>query len=111
MTIKNFGTLSLPEIRTLIENGARLIQYQYCISFIVISVKKNSPVYLVRPNENRVRKGLKYSVLSAILGWWGFPSGLIFTTDCLVQNFRGGIDVTDSVVPRLQFVVPENEFA
>lgn len=111
MTIKNLGKPSLPELRALIENGSRLVQYQYCISFIVISLKKYSPVYLVKPDENRIRKGLKYSVLSAILGWWGFPSGLIYTTDCLVQNFKGGVDITNSVLTKPKFAVPENELA
>lgn len=113
MKIKNLCAISRKEIETFVGNGGRFIQYHYCISLIVVSFKKASPVYLLHKHENKLRKGLKYSVLSVLFGWWGFPLGLVYTTDCLVRNFKGGNDITADIIAAKPVTtnIPEQEFA
>ena len=45
-------------------------------------------------NESAVVKGLPYTLLSLVAGWWGIPWGPIFTIGALYNNLKGGKDVT-----------------
>jgi lipopolysaccharide export LptBFGC system permease protein LptF len=56
----------------------------------------------VRAGENRVLKGLGFSLLSFLLGWWGIPWGPIYTVQALWNNFQGGKDVTTEVLASLK---------
>ncbi|MBN1954178.1 MAG: hypothetical protein JW900_03910 [Anaerolineae bacterium] len=98
MAIKGVEGLSGAEIRRELERGARFVVFQYCISVIVLTFKRGSGVYFVRADENAVAKGLPYTLLSLVLGWWGIPWGPIYTIQSLVVNFQGGKDVTGQVL-------------
>jgi len=63
-----------------------------------MSFKRASNIYFVRPGENAVTKGLPFSLISLVLGWWGIPWGPIWTISTIVTNLRGGRDVTNDVV-------------
>jgi len=43
-----------------------------------------------------------WTLLSLIAGWWGIPWGLIFTSQSLYINLRGGNDVTNEVANALR---------
>ena len=43
-------------------------------------------------------RGLPYSALSMLLGWWGIPWGLIYTPWMIGVNTMGGRDVTQAVL-------------
>jgi hypothetical protein len=57
-------------------------------------------VYVVRGWIDSVRTGLKYTLGTALSGWWGF-FGIIFTPLALVNNLTGGEDVTKLVMMAL----------
>lgn len=78
--------------------GARFIYYHYTISVIVLTFKRTSGVYLVRPGEHKLSKGYPFILLSLFFGWWGIPFGPKFTLESLRTNFRGGKDVTEEVM-------------
>jgi hypothetical protein len=42
-------------------------------------------------------KGMKYTAISLIMGWWGIPWGPIYTCKSLYMNLSGGKDVTAKV--------------
>jgi hypothetical protein len=65
-------------------------------------MKRSSDIYFIRAGESAVVRGLPYTVLSLLLGWWGFPFGPIFTVWVLITNLLGGKDVTSKVVAGLQ---------
>lgn len=44
-----------------------------------------------------VGKGLGFTLLSLLFGWWGIPWGPIYTIGALITNFSGGRDVTQEV--------------
>ena len=71
----------------------------YCISALVITFRRNSPVYFIRGGENATAKGLPWTLLTLVAGWWGFPWGLIWTPIALFNNLRGGKDVTNTLLP------------
>jgi hypothetical protein len=81
--------------------GGRLVFYEYCISLVVITLRRPSGLHLLRPGESGVVRGLPYTLVSLLLGWWGLPWGVIYTPLVLLTNLGGGRDVTAEVVPLL----------
>lgn len=98
MKIKNIGGLSAEKIQEEALQGGRFIYFAYTISLIVLTFKRTSGVYLVRKNENRKIKGLGFTIISLLFGWWGFPFGPKYTLESIRTNIRGGKDVTDEVM-------------
>jgi hypothetical protein len=56
----------------------------------------------IRGGESAVGRSFGFSLISLVLGWWGFPWGPIYTISSLVTNLGGGKDVTSEVVMALQ---------
>ena len=99
MNIKNIEGLTPLEIKEEISNGAKFVIFQYTISLLVITFKRNSDVYFVKSHEKAAVKGLPYTILTFVLGWWGIPWGPIYTIQALSKNLSGGKDVTEHIAP------------
>lgn len=93
--------LTIAEAQSEIDGGARFVIYDYCISALIMTFRRSSDIYFVKSGENRVVKGLPYTLLSFFFGWWGFPWGLIYTPTVLYTNLSGGRDVTNEVMTSL----------
>jgi hypothetical protein len=70
--------------------GERLVFFEYCISLIFISLRRPSALVKLRPGQRGWIKGLPYTILSLLLGWWCIPWGFIYTPLCLWTNLSGG---------------------
>ncbi|WP_438433674.1 hypothetical protein [Gorillibacterium sp. sgz500922] len=90
--------MTVDQVQQEINLGGKFVVYQFCISILVMTFKRSSDIYFVRHHENRVGKGMKFTILSFLLGWWGIPWGPIYTIGALTRNFKGGQDVTDEVM-------------
>lgn len=86
------------EVRTRLASGARLVRFEFCISLLFVTLRRQSPVYLTESWQERYLRGLGYSVLALLLGPWGVPWGLIWTPWAVWTNLTGGVDETDAVV-------------
>ena len=91
-----------PQLAHELQRGARFVVYQYCISIIVMTFKRPSSIYFVRAGEGAVSKGLGFSLISLLLGWWGVPWGPIYTVGSFITNFKGGKDVTREVLATIR---------
>ena len=98
MKIKNIGGLSAGKIKEEVRQGGRFVHYAYTISVIFFTYKKTSGVYLIRKNESVVAKGIGFTILSILFGWWGFPFGPTYTLESIRTNMKGGKNVTDEVM-------------
>jgi hypothetical protein len=98
MKIKNITGLSAENLQEEEKQGGRFIYYAFTISLIVLTFKRTSGVYLVRKNESVVAKGIGYTLVSFLFGWWGFPFGPKYTLESIRTNMKGGKDVTDEVM-------------
>ena len=98
--VQGLEGLQPDQINFEIQRGGKFIAYGYCISVLVMTFKRGA-VHFVRADESPVNKGLRYSAISLLLGWWGIPWGPIWTISTMVSNFRGGKDVTGQVVPAM----------
>lgn len=102
MKIKGIEGLTVAQLQSEVANGGKFVVYTYCISVILLSFKRSSSIYFVKAGENAFVKGLPFTLLSAVLGWWGIPWGIIYTIGALVTNISGGKDVTADVMKVLQ---------
>jgi hypothetical protein len=98
MQIKNIEGLTTDDINRELDRGGKFVIYQYVISIIVMTFRRSSDVYFVRGNENGVVKGLGFTILTLLFGWWGIPWGPIHSIGSLYNNLRGGKDVTQEIL-------------
>lgn len=88
----------IKDVQDEVMNGAKFVIYTYCISVLVMTFKRGTDIYFVKNSESRVAKGLPWTLLTFLLGWWGIPWGFIYTPMALYDNLSGGKDVTDQVM-------------
>ena len=98
MDIRNIGRLTVGEMRDEVKRGAKFVVYEYVISLLVVTWRRPSPVYYVRPGQSPAAYHWPYSLVTAVLGWWGFPWGPAFTIGAIRDNLHGGKDVTAKMI-------------
>lgn len=72
----------------------RLVFYEYCISLILVSLRRPTALVRLRPGQRGWVRGLPYTILTLLLGWWCIPWGLIYTPLVLWTNLSGGRPIT-----------------
>jgi hypothetical protein len=106
MKIQGIEGMSPDEIRFEVQRGAKFVFFYYSVSVIVMSFRRPSPVYFIRPGQNALGKALPWTLLTLLAGWWGIPWGPIYTVQSLLVNFKGGKDVTVELSARMQPATP-----
>ncbi len=86
------------QVESEVKRGGRFVYFQYCISVIVITFRRSSAIFFIPAGKSRFFKGLPYTVVSLVLGWWGIPWGPVRTVQALATDLRGGKDVTNQVM-------------
>ena len=89
------------ELRHQIDLGGRFVYYKYTISVVVLTLRRASNIYFIKPGDSAVTKGLGWTALTFFFGWWGIPWGPIYSVGTLWTNLRGGVDVTAQAVNSL----------
>lgn len=96
--IKGVDGMTLTDINNEIQNGGKFVVYKYCISIIVMTFQRGSDIHFIKGGESAVGKGLGYTILTLLLGWWGIPWGPIYTIGSIFTNLSGGKDITQEVL-------------
>jgi hypothetical protein len=102
MKIIGIEGMTMNELNMQVQAGGKFVIFQYCISVIVMTFRRPSDIYFIKAGESAVSKGIGFTLLSLLLGWWGIPWGPIYTIASLVTNFNGGKDVTNEVLASLK---------
>ena len=92
MKVNGIEGLSLEEMQSLVQQGAKFVMYEYAISILIMTFKRSSDVYFVKADENAIVKGLGFTAISLLFGWWGFPWGPI-------EQRRGQTTCPASLIP------------
>ena len=72
-----------------LDSTLRSTTFVYTISLLLMTMRRGSGgVYC---NSCRRKEGLKYTLVSALMGWWGFPWGPIYTLQSIGRNSSGGL--------------------
>ena len=101
MKIQGIENLSTQDIQREVERGGRFVIYKYCFSILVMTFQRPSTIHFVRSSENRIKKGMPYTLAICLAGWWGIPWGPIYSVGSIWTNSNGGIDVTTDVLHQL----------
>ena len=100
--IKNIEGLTTSDLNRELNAGGKFVIFHYCISIVVMTFKRSSDIYFIRAGESTVKHSIGFTLLSAIIGWWGFPWGPIHTIGSLYTNLSGGKDITDEVMSAIK---------
>jgi hypothetical protein len=98
LKIQGADRLTFDQVQREVERGGKFVIYQYCFSVLVMTFRRSTDIYFIRPGESAVVQGMQWTLISLVAGWWGFPWGLIYTPMALFQNLKGGKDVTPQVL-------------
>src|SRR5580692_6314429 len=98
MKIVGIEALTRDQLNFELQRGAKFVVFQYAISIIVASFRRGSDIHFIRAGESTTSKSIGFTLLTALLGWWGIPWGPIYTIQALSTNLQGGKDVTQQVV-------------
>ncbi len=90
--------LSAEDINRELERGGKFVVYQYCISIAVLTFKRPSSIHFIKAGESGFGRGVGFTLLSLVTGWWGIPWGPIYTIESIYVNSSGGRDVTKAVI-------------
>lgn len=107
MQIKGVDNLTVGEVQHLVRQGGRFVTFAWCLSLLLVTFRRSSDIYFVKPGEGTFGLSLPYTLLSFFLGWWGFPWGLVYTPMAIIQNLGGGKDVTAEVLNLLASPQPQ----
>jgi hypothetical protein len=102
MAIAGMENMSDAEINEELEKGAKFIVYEFTFSILIMTFKRPSKVFFIKAGEGRVGKGMIYTFISLLFGWWGIPWGPIYTIMSMVTNFGGGKDMTQEILNQFQ---------
>jgi len=108
MRIDGIDHLTAEQLEAELAAGGRFVFYEFCISFVVLSLRCPTRIYYQPPPQPGrwgsvvgfaapVLRGLPWVLVSLIFGWWGLPWGIIYTPLTMFTNLCGGQDVTDEV--------------
>lgn len=101
MQINGLENVSPQQLSQEVMRGGKFVIFEYCISLLIITFKRPSGIYYVRPGEGTFGKSALFTVITLLLGWWGIPWGPIYSIASLVTNLGGGKDVTMEVMNAL----------
>lgn len=101
MRIEGLEQYTADDLREALDQGGRFVFFEYCVSGVFFSIRRPTAVYFLPAQEWAWVRALPYSALTALLGWWGLPWGVIYSPLALVTNFAGGCDVTDQTLEYL----------
>jgi hypothetical protein len=74
--------------------GERVVFYEWCVSLLFVTVRRPSRLYRLRAEERGIVRGLPYTLVTLVFGWWGVPWGLVHTPLVLWTNLTGGRVIT-----------------
>lgn len=98
MSIKNIEGLTTDQINRELAQGGKFVIFQFTISILVMTFRRSSDIYFIRAGESGLIKGLPFTLLTFVFGWWGIPWGPIYSIGSLYNNLRGGKEVTQEIL-------------
>src|ERR1044072_4441326 len=98
LQIKNIEGLSVQQVRDMVHQGGKFVLFPYTISIVVMTFKRSSDIYFIKPGEGSIKYSVGFVLINLIFGWWGIPWGPIYTIGSLFHHIGGGKNVTPEVL-------------
>ena len=100
MKVKGINGLTVAQVQDEITQGGKFVQFTWCMSLLVTTYRFKSPVYFIRKDESAFIRGLPFTIISLLLGWWGIPYGVFYTLGAVCANTSGKC-VTEFILKHL----------
>lgn len=100
--LRNTEGLSTQDITEMVNQGGKFVVFEYTISILIMTFKRSSDIFFIRPGEGTFSKSIVYTLISFILGWWGIPWGPIYTIGSIFTNLGGGKNITPDIMSHLR---------
>lgn len=97
-----FSNVSEKEFRARLAAGERFVVFLFAVSVVVYSFRHPTKVVVLRNRSQAIRRGLPWTLLTLVLGWWSIPSGPIYTIQALAANIGGGVDVSAEILDHIR---------
>ena len=97
-SLKNVEGLTVADLNREVERGGKFVVFQYCFSILIMTFKRSSDIYFIRPGESTIKYRVGFTLVTLLFGWWGIPWGPIYTISSVFTNLRGGKDLTQDVL-------------
>lgn len=94
MRYQRLDSLTLAQQEAALAAGSRLIFFEFCVSLVFVTLRRPSALYVLQPGQWGWWRGLPYTILTVVCGWWGVPWGLVYTPLALWTNLTGGRKIT-----------------
>jgi hypothetical protein len=103
MRVHGIGRLTLRDLIDEVRQGGRFVVFSWCVGMGITTLGSESAVHFLRARARAgaVWKHLRYTLPTALLGWWALPKGPARAIACLRENLAGGRDVTAHVLRML----------
>jgi hypothetical protein len=88
-----------------LDTTLRAATFLYTISLLVVTFRR--PAGGIYCKGCRRKQGLKYTAISAVLGWWGIPWGPLYTIQAIGRNSAGGYQDAEFNAQILRWVAAE----
>lgn len=103
------GTAMFRDVR--ITPQTELVRFTTVVSMVLMTFRTPSRFY-VKGVESTGWANAAYTTATFLLGWWGFPWGLIYTPAALYRNLSGGERVSvDALLANIEIGEPEKQDA
>ncbi|MCF7789282.1 MAG: hypothetical protein K9N47_24385 [Prosthecobacter sp.] len=90
--------MSIQQIEDDVLRGGRFRIFRYNFSVIVMSFQRGTEMRYFRAGQGTGAHAWPWTLLSMVVGWWGFPWGILFTFQTIYTNCMGGKDVTPELL-------------
>ncbi len=88
--------MTVRQLALELQQGGKFVIFEYVISLLIVSFKRGSDVCFVRAGESGASKGMSYTLVTLLFGWWSVW-GFFWTLGALFTNLNGGRDVTQEI--------------
>lgn len=71
MKLEGSETMRVSELNFELQRGARFVYFESCLLIRIVTFRRPSAVYSIRPGENDFARPLRFAVVSVPHGWRG----------------------------------------
>ncbi|MBE7496971.1 MAG: hypothetical protein HS117_18680 [Verrucomicrobiaceae bacterium] len=90
--------MRIEQIEDDILRGGRFRVFLWTFSVLIMSFQRTSGMRYYRSGQGCGGTAWGWTLLSAVVGWWGIPWGIFLTIHSIYRNCMGGKDVTGELL-------------
>lgn len=99
--VRAFSRMTEAEFHRSLAMGHRFVIYYWTLSALFISTTRHTRAYRTHGRRGAIVRGLPYTLVCLLFGWWSFPGGLRNFVS-IYHNLTGGVDVSGNVLDMIR---------